>query len=57
MLVKQNIWRKDKIEDFFLERFTSKDSKIFRVIPLIVLWGIWLARNSILLEDKFIPPF
>jgi len=35
-----------------LDWFTNRDPKAYRIIPMVVIWGIWTARNSVLFEEK-----
>jgi hypothetical protein len=44
---------KDLVADCFKEFFSNPSLKIFRALPVLVSWGIWLARNAGLFEDKF----
>jgi hypothetical protein len=37
--------------------YNNPGLKDLRGLPCIICWGIWLARNSPLFEDKIIPPF
>jgi hypothetical protein len=34
----------------------NENTKGFRALPLIVVWGIWLARNALIFDDRIIPP-
>jgi hypothetical protein len=41
----------------FNEWFMRKDLKQLRVIPFLVLWRIWIARNESIFEGKLVPSF
>ena len=38
------------------EHSFNEDIKGIRSLPLIVAWGIWLAKNDICFEDSFLFP-
>lgn len=50
-------WQGDTIVAFFKYSQTKPKLKGFKSLPLIVAWGIWLARNTSIFEDGLIPPF
>jgi hypothetical protein len=52
-----NLWIQDSIEECFAVWFINRELKQLRVLPYLVLWGIWLACNSSLFEDKYVPSF
>jgi hypothetical protein len=52
-----NLWNMDTIEGCFSGWFSNTDLKPFQALPFLVLWGIWLAHNSILFEERFVPYF
>lgn len=39
------------------EWYSRRDLKQFRVVPILVVRVMWLARNAQLFEDKVVPPF
>jgi hypothetical protein len=39
----------------FSSWFLRKELEELRVVPYLVMWGIWLARNSSLFNEKYIP--
>jgi hypothetical protein len=45
----------DSIVDRFEELFTKNTLKHFQVVPILVSWGLWLARNASLFEGKSWP--
>jgi ribonuclease HI len=38
-------------------RFEKKELRAFRSLPCLIIWGIWLARNAQLFEDRQVPTF
>lgn len=52
-----NIWNKECLEDRLKVWYERQELKIFRPIPYLVCWGICIARNAILFENRFIPSF
>ena len=52
-----NLWLKGSLIDNFKEWFDKRELKNFRAVPYLVIWGIYLARNSSIFEDKQTPPF
>ena len=55
-LKKQDLWKRDLVEFGPKERSANEELKEMRYFPLIVSWGIWLARNSIYIEGNFVQP-
>jgi hypothetical protein len=53
----RSLWEGHNIEACFLSWFSRKELEVFQVVPYLVLWGIWLARNASLFEDTQIPSF
>jgi hypothetical protein len=51
------VWDKDLVVDCFKEFFPNPCLKHLCTLPTLVSWGIWLARNTCLFEEKFWPPF
>jgi hypothetical protein len=41
----------------FFSLVWKKGVEALRAIPYLTLWSIWLARNSIMFEGKFVPAF
>jgi hypothetical protein len=37
--------------------YEEKELKDLRAFACVVCWGIWLARNHIIFESKYNPPF
>lgn len=37
--------------------FERKDLKIYRTLPFLVLWGVWLAHNLVIFQKKINPTF
>jgi hypothetical protein len=52
-----NVWLDNTIEECLRAWFQKKEPSNFRAITCLVLWGIWLAWNSTIFEDEFIPYF
>jgi hypothetical protein len=48
----QNVWVGDDIEEAFRIWCANKDIKNIRSVPLIISWGVWLARILRLFEEK-----
>ena len=46
-LKKQELWNGDSVESFPKKWVSNDDLRDLRSLPLIVSWGIWLARNQI----------
>jgi ribonuclease HI len=53
----QDLWHKETVDMNFQEWFIRRELNPFREVPFLVTWGIWLAHNSSLFEDKPIPYF
>jgi hypothetical protein len=52
-----NLWMKGSLNDNLKEWFDRRELNNFRVVPYLVIKGIWLARNACIFEDKQTPPF
>jgi len=50
-------WRGDRIEEAIEIWIRNQDTDGVKALPIIVLLGIWLARNSAKFEERFIVPF
>lgn len=50
-------WDKDSLEVSLNEWFSRLKLKPHIVVHFLVLWGIWIARNTLVLEDKVAPTF
>eukprot|EP01018_Ginkgo_biloba_P017248 Gb_27778 [translate_table: standard] len=44
----QDLCKKGTLDENFHEWFTKRELRSYRVTPYLVLWGIWLAKNSII---------
>jgi hypothetical protein len=53
----QDLWHKVTVDMNFQECFIIRELNPFREVPFLINWGIWLAHNSSLFEDKPIPYF
>ena len=42
---------KEMLEKWFTMPLGKKDSKLWRVVPVCLLWVIWKERNKIIFED------
>jgi hypothetical protein len=47
-----NAWKGNSIEEALKNWCMNKDTKRYKSLPLTIAWGIWLAQNSKLFEDK-----
>jgi hypothetical protein len=52
-----NLWNKGSTSENFNEWFDKRELKKFRAGAYLLTWGIWLARNTSIFEDKHIPSF
>jgi hypothetical protein len=52
-----NVWIGEIVEECLRKWFVRNESKEFRSIPCLVSWGILLARNSQIFDEKFLPSF
>jgi hypothetical protein len=52
-----SLWNKEDVGLCLQGWFTKPKLNIYRVIPFLVLWGIWLSRNNRLFAKKEIPTF
>lgn len=52
-----HLWDKDSLEDCYHGVSTNRQLKWFRALPILVVWGIWLARNANLFKDSHTPTF
>jgi hypothetical protein len=50
-----HLWDKKLILDCFWEYFNRPSLKVFRVLLILVVWGVWLDMNASLFEDKCLP--
>jgi hypothetical protein len=41
-----HLWDKETISNFFLEYYNRLALKDFQVLPILVAWGVWFARNA-----------
>lgn len=32
-----------------------RENKLYQVLPLLIVWGVWLARNRAIFEDDIFP--
>ena len=42
----------DSLEGAFLRWWWSRATKALWAIPLIISWGVWLARNAAIINDQ-----
>lgn len=52
LLGQQVSWMGDLREGDFLKWWQSRVTKALRSIPLIILWGVWLAINVVIFNDQ-----
>lgn len=52
-----SVWTQPTIVDCFKEFFTNPSFLPWKALPLLATWGLWLACNAILFENKYWPPF
>ena len=45
-------WSGPSLEEAFKCWWNAEYSKSFQMIPLIISWGIWIARNNLIFNDK-----
>jgi hypothetical protein len=48
---------RDFVEKFLKNWMSKRELKEWRVVPYLTIWGVWLARNSLIFEEKDIPSF
>jgi hypothetical protein len=48
----RNLWEGESIEEDFRTWCSKKETFKIRALPLNIAWGVWLARNLKLFEDK-----
>jgi hypothetical protein len=51
-----NLWKESCIEEC-LKVFFDRREKIFRTVPFLALWGIWIPRTSVIFEDRHLLSF
>jgi len=49
-------WDGQSLDQAWSNWITNPSFKKFKSLPLIVIWGLWLARNNSIFSDKAIPP-
>jgi hypothetical protein len=47
-----NLWEGGSLEEAFKTWCNRKETSKIRALPLNIVWGVWLARNLKLFEDK-----
>ena len=52
MLGANKIWGGRSIVEAWKAWVDNQTEKDLTVLPLLVCWGIWLARNTTIFEDK-----
>jgi hypothetical protein len=50
-------WRGDRVEEALEIWVRNQDTDGVKNLSVIVLLGVWLARNSAIFEERFITPF
>jgi hypothetical protein len=53
----ENVWRGDRVEEALEIWIRNQDTDGVKALSVIVLLGVWLARNSAIFEERFITPF
>jgi hypothetical protein len=51
------LWQKESPFDFCHEFFLNPSLKPLHPLPILVAWGICLARNSVIFEGRALPSF
>ena len=44
-------WVGDSLEGDFLRWWRMGATKALRALPLIISWGVWLAKNDVIFND------
>jgi hypothetical protein len=47
-----NLWEGGSLEEAFRTWCNKKETSKIRALPLNIVWGVWLAKNLKLFEDK-----
>lgn len=45
------VWEGPSLVEAFKLWWDAEASKSHKIIPLIISWGIWIARNNLIFED------
>jgi hypothetical protein len=52
-----HLWDKGTVSDCFCEYYSRPTLKEFWVLPILVVWGVWLARYASIFWNKCHPSF
>ena len=52
MLHLRTEWRGLSLDDAFSSWWHSEETKSHRMVPLIISWGLWIAKNELIFKDK-----
>jgi hypothetical protein len=52
----QCLWEGRDLEHSWHSWWNNKDYKHLKALPLLVIWGVWLARNSFIFKGVPLPP-
>jgi hypothetical protein len=52
----KNEWKGDSIDTALKSWISNPTTSNYKALPLTIAWGVWLARNQMLFEDKEIIP-
>jgi hypothetical protein len=53
----EHLWDAPSMVECFHGFFSRSSLKAFRVLPILVAWGVWLDRNTNIFEDRLWPSF
>lgn len=51
------LWNISTILENLSQWLCCKELKIYKSVPFLVSWRLWIARNDVLFEDKYVPSF
>lgn len=44
------------MEQAWRDWWENRGFKVYRLLPLLIIWGVWLARNEVIFKEAFLVP-
>jgi hypothetical protein len=56
-IMKQHFrWIDHSLEQAWRDWWENKELKAYKLLPLLIIWGVWLVRNEVIFKEAFLAP-
>jgi hypothetical protein len=45
-------WNGLSLEQAWQDWWSNRENKVFRALPLLIIWGVWIARNTLIFNES-----